>query len=130
MRTNNKFIRFFVGLVASLLLLVPGLLTAAAWKVTLNLEIALAAIAICVAVAVWAPRLKWISAVVASLLIAEPPYPHWLHSSEERGLYFDFYPNYTLQDLSIGTIIFSFLLAMLLFAVIFWAIGSRNVAKP
>jgi len=94
---------------------------------SLNFVVALGAVLASVFMAFWLPRWKWIIAVIASLLIAVPPYPYWMHASEERGWYFDFFGGFTLSNLpSFGTFGVVFVLALFLFSGLFWAIGNRS----
>lgn len=113
------------AIAATGLLLLPALLVALAWT-TINLKVALIAVSVCVLVAIKMPRWRWVSAIVASLLIAVPPYPYWLFSSEDRGWYLHFFHGYNLQNLPIAVFGVVFVLAMLLFAAIFWSIHRKT----
>jgi len=120
----SRVLRTFVVLSAAALLMAPGLLMAVAWT-TINLEVALAATAVCIFVKIWLPRWKWMSAVVASLLIAIPPYPNWLWADEKHDGWY-FHVGYKFQHLDLGGFATIFTVSMLLFAVIFWGTGKRQ----
>jgi hypothetical protein len=127
---NRKSFRILVVIAAAVLLLVPGLLMTVAWGGTLNLEVAAAATAIVIAAAVWLPSVKWFVAVIAGLLIAVPPFPYWTNWDESRGQYLHFFHGFLpLEGELITRFIVVFAMAMLLFAAIFWAIGSRKAAR-
>lgn len=129
-RIRNRTFRVLVAIVAIALLLVPGWLMAAVFT-SLNFVVALGAILICLFIAFWLPRWKWVGAVIASLLIAVPPYPYWMHASEERGWYFDFFGGFSRSNLpAFGTFCVVFALSLLLFAAIFWAMGGRRNVEP
>lgn len=126
---KNKVFRVLVVVVAVALLLFPGWLMASVFT-SLNFVVALGAVLASVLMAFWLPRWKWISAVVASLLIAVPPYPYWMHVSEERGWYFDFFGGFSRSNLpSFGTFGVVFVFSLLLFVALFWAIGNRSPQK-
>ncbi|TAA26828.1 MULTISPECIES: hypothetical protein [Pseudoxanthomonas] len=82
---NKKLFRILAVIVMAALLFVPALLMTLAWGGSLNLEVTAVAIASSVAVAIWLPRVKWLVAVVAALLIAVPPFPYWTNWDESRG---------------------------------------------
>ena len=125
MRTSNRIVRMLVTVVAIALLMVPRLVMAIALGGAFNLEVAAAAVAMCVAAAIWLRRWKWVAAIIASLVIAIPPFPYWSSWDEKNGRYFHFFNGYGLQDLPIVTFTIYFLVSMLLFSAIFWAIWSR-----
>lgn len=126
---NKKPFRIFAVLVIAVLLLVPGLLMTLAWGGTLNLEVAVAAIAVTIAVAIWLPKVRWLVAGIAALLIAVPPFPYWTNWDETRGQYLHFFHGFTLNGELITRFAVVFAVAMLLFATMFWAInGGKAVA--
>lgn len=129
MRTRKKTFRVVVAVVAAALLLFPGWLMAIAFT-SLNFIVALGAVLASLFIAVWLPQCKWISAVVSSILIAVPPYPYWMHASEERGWSLDFFSGFSRSNLpALGAFFVVFVFALLLFAAIFWAIGNRVSRK-
>lgn len=120
----RRIIRVVAAFAAVAMLLLPGLLTAIAWS-PINLGIALLAVTICIAVGRWAPSgWKWFTAVVASLLIAVPPYPNWLWVSEERGWHLHI--GARLESLEIAPFAALFVIALVLFWVLYWAIGKQK----
>lgn len=122
-------VRVLVIVVAIAILLLPGLsMIAVAWA-DIGLVVALVAITVCILIAIWLPRLRWIGAAIASLLIAIPPYPYWLNWNDAHGWYFHFFHDVNLESSSIAVFAMIFLAAMLLFATIFWALGKRQVAR-
>lgn len=126
--TNSIVVRVLVVVVATGLLLLPALMTASVWT-SINLQVSMIAIVVSVLVAFWLSKWKWIGAAVASLLIAIPPYPFWLYSSEDRGWYLHFFHGYNMQNLPLGTFAIVFAIALFLFAAIFWATeGPRPFA--
>lgn len=118
-------LRALSAAMAAICLLIPALVVAFAWTVV-NLEVSVLAVLGCAAVAVWLPRWKWVSAAIVSVLIAVPPYPYWLFNSESRGWYLHFFHGYNAENLPIARFATVLLGSMLLFAVIFWAIGDRR----
>lgn len=126
---QSRMLRVAIAIVAGAILLMPGFLMAVAWGGTLNLEVAIAATAVSIAVAIWLPKLRWGGAVIAALLIAVPPFPYWTSWDENAGQHLHFFHGYNLQSLPIFRFVVVFLVAMLLFAVIFWSIGKRPVTK-
>lgn len=125
MRASTRVARVLVAVVAIVFLALPGLMMAVAWGGTLNLEIALAGVGASIAVAIWAKRWRWFAASIASLLIAVPPFPYWSNWDENTGRYLHFFRGFSLQDLPLANFAIFFVLAMLLFAAVFWAIESR-----
>lgn len=120
---SRKILRVLVIVVAAAILLWPSSVMAMVWT-GIDFVVALVAILATIAVAVWMPTLKWFSAIVAALLIAVPPYPYWLFSSNSGGWYFHFFHGFNVQTLPIGTFALYFLVALLLFASIFWAVRT------
>lgn len=92
----------------------------------MNLEVAAVATAIVIAVAIWLPGVRWFVAVVAALLIAVPPFPYWTNWDKSRGHYLHFLHGFPLDGELITRFIVVFVMAMLLFAAMFWAIGERK----
>jgi hypothetical protein len=118
-----------IAAVACGLLLLPATITAYVWT-PVNLGVSLLAIAACVVIAIFLRRWIWISAAVASFLIAVPPYPYWLFTSETRGWHLHFFEGYRSGNLPAFRFSVVFLVSMLLFSLIFWAIGkSRRSSK-
>ncbi|WP_148667782.1 hypothetical protein [Mizugakiibacter sediminis] len=122
-RISRKLFRIAVIGAATLVLLAPGMVMAAAWTAA-NLVIALIAIVATIAAATWAPRIRWFSAIMASLLIAIPPYPYWLFSSNSRGWYLHFFDGFNVQNLPILGFALYFAMALFLFGAIFWAVRT------
>lgn len=119
MLNSGKIVRVVAVIFAVGGLLIPGLMPVLAWGLgaTRNLEVAILGIVASIALRVWLAKAKWIGATITSLLIAVPPFPYW-----SRWRQFGF----NLDDLPVFTFIIVFLVAMLLFALIFWAIGKRG----
>ena len=122
--TKNKFFRALVAVMAIALLLFPSWLIATIFT-AINFVVALGCVVTSVLVAIWLPRWKWISAVAAALLIAVPPYPYWLYTREGGDWYLNFFHGFTLSNLPLGTFCVVFVISLLLFAAIFWAIGKK-----
>jgi len=121
----KSVLRTVIAAIAGMLLLLPGVVTAYVWS-PVNLAVSLVAVTVCIVVALFLPRWKWISAAVASLLVAVPPYPYWLFSSEARGWYVHFFEGYRSSNLPALRFTVVFLVSTLLFALIFWAVGRRR----
>lgn len=120
----KRVLRVLIALVAAVLLLLPGFLTAIAWS-PINLGIAMLAVVICIAVARWTPsKWRWPASIIASLLIAVPPYPNWLWVSEERGWHFHI--GARLETLDVAPFAVLFVIALALFAILFWAVGRSK----
>lgn len=124
MHAKNRFWRRLLAIMAALLLLLPGVWTALAWT-ALNLVVAIVAVTGNVLVLRFTPNLRWFSASIASLLIAVPPYPYWVFSDNVRGWHFTFFSGYRLNDVPFVDLSMVFVFAMLLFGLIFWALGKR-----
>jgi hypothetical protein len=122
--TRNRFFRALVAVVAIALLLFPGWLMATVFT-SINFVVAFGSVVTIVLVAIWLPRWKWTGAVVAALLIAIPPYPYWLYTREGGDWYLNFFHGFTLSNLPFGTFSAVFVISLLLFAAIFWAIGKK-----
>lgn len=122
--TRNMFFRALVAVVAIALLLFPGWLMATVFT-AINFVVALGSVVTSVLIAIWLPRWKWIGAVVASLLIAVPPYPFWLYTREDGEWYLNFFHGFGISNLPFGTFGVVFVVSLLLFAGIFWAIGKK-----
>lgn len=125
MLNKNALISWVVGGLAVLLLLLPPLLTAIVWT-TLNLFITAFALAATVAVAFFAPKAKWIIASISAGIVAFPPYPNWIFWSEAEGWKFWIGPS--IRSLEIGANLVFFVVALLPFLALFWAIelGKRR----
>ncbi|MHC6216896.1 hypothetical protein ACVQEN_06695 [Stenotrophomonas acidaminiphila] len=123
-----KSLRSLVVVAAVFLLLMPGLVVAYAWGGTLNLEVAFAATLITIMLARWLPRLRWVGAAIAALVIAVPPYPYWTNWDESRGQYLHLFHGFDLRNLPVVTFVVVFVLALLLFAAIFRAVRKRQPA--
>lgn len=126
--TKSRPIAIAVVMVAVLLLLWPGMVMAMAWT-AINFEVAFVAIGATIAMAIWVPKLRWVGAVIAALLIAVPPYPYWVFSSNARGWYIHFFHGFNMENLPIWTFVIYFLIALLIFKAIFWAVGSLGRKK-
>jgi hypothetical protein len=126
--TRDRVFRALVAILAVALLLFPSWLMATVFT-SVNFVVAFGAIFASVLTAIWLPRWKWVSAVVASLLIAVPPYPFWLYTREDGNWYLNFFHGFTFSNLPFGTFGTVFVLSLLLFAAIFWAIGRRRGNK-
>ena len=111
-----------VGIAA---LLLPSVLVAATYT-SVNLKVASTAVSLCVFAAIWRPRLKWPCAAVAAFLIAVPPYPYWLSSGVNRGWYFHPLYGFTLQTTPVMQFLGMYVVALALFAAIFWALRKRS----
>lgn len=123
MHASKSVWKILVGTIAALILLLPGMLTALVWT-PLNLIVALVAVFGTMLVARLVGRLRWFAAILASALIAVPPYPYWMFSDNVRGWYFTFFLGYRVKDvpfLEFGSIFFA---SMLLFWSIFWSMNS------
>lgn len=125
-RARSRILRILSAVIAGVCLLIPGFLVALAWT-AVNLKVALLAVLGCVLVAVWLPRWRWTSAAIASVLIAIPPYPYWLFSREGRGWYLHFFHGYNAENLPVARFALVLCVSMVLFAIIFWAIGNRGI---
>lgn len=123
-RTRNIALRVLVALVASAFLLLPSFMAASVLSVV-NFVVTLPVLLISILVAAWLPRWRWIGGVITSFLVAIPPYPFWLYIRENGDWYLNMFHGFTLQKLPLGTFGVVFVLALLLFATIFWAIGKR-----
>ncbi|MUV14564.1 hypothetical protein [Noviluteimonas gilva] len=78
--------RVLLAAVVACLLLLPGVLTALVWT-PVNFLVALGAIALTIASAVWLPQARWPFALLGAALVGIPPYPNWLWY-DENGLVF------------------------------------------
>src|SRR6267154_4786256 len=117
--------RVAVLLVTIVLLLAPGLMMATVWT-DVDLMVSVVVVAICVLVALYAPRWKWWCAIPGSILIAVPLYPYWLFASRERGWYFHFFHGYRIPDVPFVRFSVVTLGALLLFRGVFWALDGRG----
>lgn len=121
-------LRIIVAVAAIVVLLSPGMVMAMVYT-DLNLLVAICAVLVVVAFRQRA-RLRWLLAVLGALLIAVPPYPYWVFSNNQGVWYFHFFGGFTLQSVPLGTFAAYFVVAMALFAVLFWALPqSRRVAN-
>ncbi len=124
-RTKMRWAKGFVVLLAGALLLSPALMMASVWT-NVDLIVSVVAVSTCILVAQFAQRWRWPCAIIASLLIAVPPYPYWLFASEERGWYLHFFHGYSVHEVPILRFSAVMIVALLLFGVIFWALGGRK----
>jgi hypothetical protein len=113
-------LRVVAGLLVVAVLLAPSYVMALVWT-PLDFLVAVLAILLVVAFS-RSSKLRWVLAVVAALLIAIPPYPYWVFYGGKRGWYLHFFGGFTLQTLPIGTFCSFFVVALALFAVLFWAL--------
>jgi hypothetical protein len=127
--SSRNLLRSLVLIVAIGVLLLPSIAMAATYT-SVDLNVALAAISICIWGANRVPRLKWVCAACASLLIAVPPYPYWLSRDMERGWYFHPFYGFSLQNTLFLRSLGAYLAALALFAAIFWALSKRVQVKP
>jgi len=123
MRAKHRALRVTAIVAAVVLLLLPAFVVGYVWT-AINLFVAAAAVLIAFAGAMLVPKAKWAFAAAGSLLIAIPPYPNWLWSNEEHGWHLRL--GYKLQHLEWMGFAIHFAISMLLFALIFWAIGQRQ----
>jgi hypothetical protein len=124
--TRSRFFRALVAVVAVALLLFPGWLMATVFT-SINFVVALGSILTSVIIAIWLPRWKWIGAVATSIIIAVPPYPYWLYTREGGGWYLNFFHGFRISNLPFDTFGAVFVVSLLLFAGIFWAIGKKAI---
>jgi hypothetical protein len=122
MKLNNKFVRGVVLVAGIVLLILPSFMMSAIYS-SIDLEFAMVAVLTTVLTAVWLPKLRWICAVIASLLIAVPPYPYWLSFDAKRGWYFHFFYGFDLQNTPFLVLGGAFAVSQAVFAAIFWAIS-------
>lgn len=122
MPSKKTWLKFMVGGVAVLLLLLPSLVTAIVWT-TINLYITVLAIAATLLAAHFFPKVRWFFATVTVALIALPPYPNWIFWSDKDGWFLWLGPS--LRSLEVGANIIFFMVALLPFVAIFWATGAR-----
>jgi len=122
--TRNRFFRALVAVVAIALLLFPSWLMATVFT-AINFVVAFGSIFTSVLISIWLPRWKWIGAVVASLLIAVPPYPYWLYTREGGEWYLNFFHGFRISNLPFDTFGVVFVVSLFLFAAIFWAIRKK-----
>ena len=127
-RMPSKFliIKYVGAAFASAMLLAPGALTFIAWGVSLNLEISFLALLVTLAITRWVPALKWLTAIIASVLIAVPPFPYWLRWSKLGGYEFHLFAGFSPGDVPWVRFILTVMIAMLLFSVIIFSIGGRE----
>jgi len=125
MLNKSALTSWVVGGLAVLLLLLPPLLTAIVWT-TLNLFITAFSLAATVAMALFAPKAKWIFASISAGIVAFPPYPNWIFWSEDEGWKFWIGPS--VRSLEIGANLVFFVVAFLPILALFWAIdlGKRR----
>lgn len=102
-------------------LLAPSALTALVWT-PINLLVAISAVSTFVLLAIYAPKLKWLGALFASLPIAIAPYPNWLWASNDRGWHF--HVGYKLKHYPVEFLAF-YLIVFVLFLGLFWAIRGQ-----
>ncbi|MGQ0798495.1 MAG: hypothetical protein ACT4NL_00075 [Pseudomarimonas sp.] len=121
---RSATLRLAAAGMAILFLLLPGVMPILAWgrSATLNLEVSMLAIAACILVAKSLPRIKWFVAALASLAIVIPPFPYWL--SKFGGVMRIDFSN-ILSSPPLLKSLFLFLIAMVLFGVIFWALSTK-----
>lgn len=124
MRSERLSWRLLAAVAAGIGLLVPGFLTARVWT-TLNLEVAIIGVVVSVLLAIYIPRVRWAGAIVTSAVIACPPYPYWV-SIDESGRHLNLFYGFRLETMPIGTMLTLFIIASLLFAVIFWSLRPRE----
>jgi hypothetical protein len=126
MKLNSKLVRGIVLIAGITLLILPSLMMSAIYS-SIDLKLAMVATLLTVLTAIWLPKLKWACAMVASLFIAVPPYPYWASFDAQRGWYFNFFYGFSLQTVPFLTFACVFMLALAIFAAIFWAIPRKIV---
>jgi hypothetical protein len=115
------------GLLAVAALLAPAYIMAVVYT-SLNFAVALAAILLVLACRRFR-RVRWCVAALAALVIAVPPYPFWVFANNQGGWYLHFFHGFTLRTAPVGTFCVYFVLALAMFAVLFWALPrSRSYA--
>jgi hypothetical protein len=60
--------------------------------------------------------------MLGALLIAVPPYPFWAFTNNQGGWFLHFFHGFTLHTAPIGMFCICFVLALVLFGVLFWAL--------
>jgi hypothetical protein len=108
-------------------LILPGLsMISSRWS-DIGLVVAVAVILGSIFLSVVLPKLKWVGAAFAAIMIAVPPYPYWLGWDAVKGWRLHFFQGFGLSWMDVGVFAAIFIAAMLAFSVIFWAIGRRSV---
>lgn len=120
-RASQMVVRILAIVCAVLLLLLPGILMALV-HTAINFQLALASVALTMLLAWKFPQIRWFVAILTSLLIAIPPIPYWI-VTDQQGWRFQLF--YGIDNLPIHSFLILFVLATLLFALIFWAIRKR-----
>lgn len=128
MKLNNKLARGLVVVAAVVLLILPSVMMAGIYT-SIDLEAAIFAILITILTAKWLPKLKWPIGAVAAMVIAVPPYPYWVSFDAKGGWYFNAFYGFNLQTVPFFTFAWVFVLALALFAAIFWAIRGRRTTN-
>lgn len=124
MRPSNRALaRLAVGAIASLALISPSFLMAIVWT-PIDLVIVVFAIIATVLSAIFWRKLKWAFATMSAALIALPPYPNWIYWGDGEGWYLWVGP--ALRSFDVWENIFLFILALIFFVPLFWAIGTRQ----
>jgi hypothetical protein len=124
----TSVVRTITAAVAFTLLLLPGAVMAVAWT-PVNLVVSVLAVSAALVAARVLPRWKWVFAASGALLIAVPPYPYWLFASERRGWYLHFFDGYRSDNFPALFFAATFVGALCLFAMAFWAVGRRRAAE-
>ncbi|MEN5204902.1 hypothetical protein ABE473_10615 [Stenotrophomonas sp. TWI700] len=93
----------------------------------IGLVVAVAVILGSILLSVVLPKLKWVGAAFAAIMIAVPPYPYWLGWDDVEGWRVHFFQGFDLSWMDVSVFAAIFIAAMLAFSVIFWAIGRRSV---
>ncbi len=122
MPNRGSALKLLVGGFAILLLLIPSLLTAIVWT-TINFYLSALIIGLTIVAAFTLPKSKWLFAAIAAASIALPPYPNWLFWNENDGWYIWVGPS--LRNLEIGANIVLFIIALIPFIGLFWAINKK-----
>ncbi len=125
MTRTRIFLRVLMVVVGVALLLLPGVLMAIAWRSSLNVEVAALAILAAISAAVWAPKIKWIVAIVSSLLISVPPVPYWISlAGGVRHLHF--FHGFSFDVSLLVRLLVVLIFALLLFKAIFDSINGQT----
>ncbi len=122
--SRSKVIRALVLVACVTLLLAPSALVASVWT-PVNLEVAAAAVVVATTLARSATVWRWAGAIVASIIIAVPPYPYWLFASNQRGWYLHFFHGFTIRTVPIGTFVTVMVLCLAIFRFVHWAVSQR-----
>jgi hypothetical protein len=128
MKLSEKLLRSVVLIGGISVLLWPSLVMALAYT-SVDLNVAAVAVLICMLAATRAPKFKWVCALVASFLIAVPPYPYWLSRDTEHGWYIRPFYGFSLQNTPLLQFLVTYVVALAVFTAMFWAAGRTAKAR-